>query len=150
MSQWMTYSSSTSAVTSPADTGDWFQLRNGAAVTVEILEIQVFQHVETTLVMNALELRRGTGGAGGTGMTEDEWQTLGTTPLATAFSLPTTDVGTADLTLTYGWNILQPFVWLPTPEIYLHLKPSDHLGIAAVVADSIAGVGCNIIWRELR
>ena len=150
MSQVFKYVTSTSGVTSLADTGDWFQLRNGASCIVEILEIRVFQHVETDIQLNGIRLARGVGGAAGTGLTEYDYDVNNPAPVATAFSLPTTDVGTLDLEIRCGWNILQEFVWLPTPEIQIILHASDHLGIAPIVADAIAGVGCSITWQERR
>lgn len=151
MSQAYKYTSGADLLTTLADLGDWGQLRNGASCIVEVLEIQVFQVIETTLDMNGIRLVVGTVGSGGTDESNDKYQTDGPAAIADFFTLPTVDVSTPILELFQGWNILQPFVWLPTPETQLILSPSQALGIRPVKADAItSGVGINIIWQEYR
>lgn len=132
---------------SVTDTGDFIQLRNSTGVTCEILEVRVWQTSDTTLAMNAIRMRRGANGAAGTELTERELDVAGAAPVATAFSLPTTDVNSDDLDIHCGWNILQEFVWLPTPEFQIHLAASDHFGVSLLIADTLT-IGANIIWRE--
>jgi hypothetical protein len=132
---------------SVTDTGDFIQLRGAAGVRIEVLEIRVSQTSDTTIAMNTIRLHRGTGGAAGTGLTEREWDIAGAAPAATGFSLPTTDVGTLDLDVHCGWNILQEFVWLPTPEFPLVLAASDHLGVSLLAADTLT-MNASILWAE--
>ncbi len=130
------------------DTGDFLQLRGAAGVICIVKEIRVWQESDTALAMNTIRIQRGTGGAAGTGLTERENDIAGAAPLATAFSLPTTDVGTLDLDVHCGWNILQEFVWLPTPEFQIHLAASDHIGVSLRVADTLT-IGASIWWTEM-
>jgi hypothetical protein len=130
------------------DTGDFLQLRGAAGAIVEILEIRVSQTSDTTLAMNAISIQRGTAGSGGAARSEYEYDTAGPTALVTAFSLATVDVGSVDLAVVAGWNILQEFVWLPTPEMQLHLAASDHLGISLLNADTLT-VNAQVTWREI-
>lgn len=130
------------------DTGDFLQLRNGAGVICRIHEIRVWQESDTTLAMNTVRIQRGVGGSAGTGTSEDEMDIVSPASAATAFTLPTTDVGTLDLTIQCGWNILQEFVWLPTPDIQIHLAASDELGLSLRVADTLT-IGASIWWEEI-
>lgn len=132
---------------SVSDTGDFFQLRNAAAVVCYILEIRVWQTSDTDLAMNGIKFHRGASGAGGTGLTEYEWDVSGIAASATAFSLPTSDVSADDLDLRYGWNILQELVLLPPPNLSWRLAASDDMGLALVNADTLT-VGCTVIWEE--
>ncbi len=135
------------------DTGDMFQLRNGASVVTLIKEIRVFQESDTALAMNALTITRGAGGTSGTALTEHEFDIADAAAGATAFSDDSAStaigvsVGTADWQVFFGWNILQEFVWLPTPETQLWLANSDHLGVALRVSDTLT-CGFSIVWEE--
>ncbi len=132
---------------SVTDTGDFLQLRNTTAVTCKIKEIRVWQTSDTTLAMNGIQISRGDSGAAGSDVTNHEWDIGGPAAVADAFSLATTDVTTLDLDIRCGWNILQEFVWLPTPEFQIHLAESDHLGVHLVGTDSLT-MGWTIIWEE--
>jgi len=129
------------------DNGDFLQLRNTTAIRIEVLEIVVYQTSDVTLAMKALRFQRGVGGSGGTALTEREWDVAGQAPAGACFSLPTVDVGTLDLDVHRGWNILQEYVWLPTPAFPLILKPSDHLGIS-LRDNTTLTIGCGILWQE--
>lgn len=133
---------------SVTDAGDFLQLRNASDQLVVIHEIRVFQEPATpTLVLNGVNIRRGINGA--VGSSHSEWLIgkSGAAAGAAAFSLPTTDVDTADLDFFFGWNLLQEWVYLPTPETRIHLANSDHLGVA-LNADATATIGWLIIWEE--
>lgn len=133
-------------------TGDVFQLRNGSTRRVEILEIRMGQTTLTDLEQLAIALNRGSGGAGGSALTERAF--LSTMPTATATAHSdntdfTTDVGTLDFDYGDVWNILQNYVWLPTPEIKIVLEASDHFAIALDTGPSAAiSLTVNVIWRE--
>lgn len=147
MGQTYTYQAGTNSI-AVTDTGDFFQLRNGTNALVELKSIRVFQTSDTTLAMNAVNIIRGDTGAGGVAMVEHEYGNItGPTAVAAALSLATTDVTNADLSFWGGWNILQEFVWLPTPELQIELVRSDHLGLALAVADTLT-IGVNVIWDE--
>lgn len=133
---------------SVTDNGDFIQLRMGSTTKAQILEIRVWQESDLTITaMHTLRIQRGAGGAVGSALTEREYDIAGAGPVATAFSLPTTDVGTLDFDLHAGWNILQEFVWLPTPELQLPLAASDHLGVSLRVNDTLT-IGASITWVE--
>jgi len=130
------------------DTGDFFQLRNAASMTSRILEIRVWQTSDTTLAINDVRFRVGSGaGSGGSGLTERS-NVLGMkAPSAAAFSLPTGDVTTFIQTVSCGWAITTPFVWLPTPEFQLEIPASHSLGISLETADTLT-IGCGVWWKE--
>lgn len=132
---------------SVTDTGDFLQLRSTTGVICEVLEIRCWQTSDTTLAMNGIQISRGASGAAGSDVTNHEWDIAGPGAVADAFSLATTDVDTLDLDIRCGWNILQEFVWLPTPEFQIHLAASDHLGVHLVNTDSLT-MGWTIVWRE--
>jgi hypothetical protein len=133
---------------SVTDDGDFFQLRSVANVLIIIHEIRVYQTSDTTLAMNGIEFNRGTGGAAGNALTENKWNIGNPTVLGTAFSLATTDVGSIDLTMSLGWNILQEFLWLPTPQFRIELAAADHFGISLVNTDTLT-IGGNVVWEEI-
>lgn len=140
------YMASASAL-AVVDGGDFFQLRNTTARSVLIHAVHVSQTSDLSITaMQFVNIRRGVGGLAGTGLDEWENDVSGVAAGATAFSLPTTDVGTADWDAFFGWNILQEFVWLPTPEMRLKLKASDHLGIA-IISDTLT-VNVTVFWEE--
>ena len=134
---------------SVSDNGDFFQLRNGATSIVKILEFRAWQISDTALAMAAIRLDRGTGGAGGNAMTEYEWDSGGPASSVTTFNLATTDANSAGQTLAYagGWNILQEFVFLPTPEFQLYLSPGTNLGASLEAADTLE-IGFSCVWQE--
>lgn len=129
------------------DDGDFLQLRNGASTVVEIHEVRVFQTSDLALNPNGINFRRGVGGAGGA--THTEWKYDVSSPDAgiAALDLATTDVGTVDLHLVFGWNLLQEFVWLATPQQRIWLAASDHFGVALSDDDTLT-MGWFIHWEE--
>ena len=130
-----------------SDQGDFFQMRNTTGNRIEVLEIRVWQTSDTALAMNAIRIQRGVGGSGGNAVTERSWDAGGKSVAATCFDTCTGDVGTLDLDIHCGWNILQEFVWLPTPEFYLILQPSDHVGLSLLISDSLT-MGASMLWQE--
>lgn len=134
-------------ITLLADTGDFFALVGGAT-PYRVLECRVWQRGQTTIAMETVRLRRGTGSAGGTALTtEAEYTTAGPAPVSQAVSLPTTDV-TSDWEYRIGWNLLQEVVWLPIPELWLPMKANDDFAIAQDSGTAHTGVGCTVVWEE--
>lgn len=135
---------------SVSDAGDFLQLRNPGGVICLVKEIRVWQTSDTALAMNAVRFNRGAGGAAGASAppTAREMDIAGASAVATAHSLPTTDVSSLDLDVHVGWNILQEMVWLATPELEIHLAASDHLGISLLTADTLT-IGASIFWQEI-
>ena len=100
--------------------------------------------------MNAIRMRRGTTGTVGGGVvTEEKWDEGGLAVSAVeAVSLPTGDVATITLGYTRGWNILQEFVFLPTPEFPMILRGSaEKLGVSLLNNDTLT-LGWGILWQE--
>jgi len=128
------------------DTGDFIQIRNGSDTRIEVIEVRVWQTSDTALAMNAVRLHRGVSGAAGTGLTEREWDNQSGTLGVTGFSMPTTDVGTLSLDIHSGWNILQEWIWLPTPEMPLILMNNEMLGVSLLIADTLT-IGVSITWQ---
>jgi len=132
-----------------ADAGDFFHLRRAAGVAALIHEIRVWQRGSNTLAMGEFTLRRGTtAGSGGTGLTEQEYDTGGTNPAWTAFSLPTTDITVLDLQVGLGFNNLQQAVWLPTPKIQIPLRAGHDFGIGQEGGIAHTNVGVQVSWEE--
>lgn len=132
---------------SVTDTGDFLQIRNAANTVVEVHEIRAFQTSDVLIAPNGIEIRRGVGGAGGVAHTEWEYDTTDTNAVVVAVDQATTDVGTVDLELVFGWNALQEFVWLATPQQRIWMAESDHLGVALSNADTLT-MGWFIHWEE--
>ena len=128
---------------------DIIQMRNGTGETAEILAIQIFQTTETAIAnaMNGLRLNRGAGGATGGTMTVRKMFVGDAASGMTVVSAPGTSVGTLDLDELAGWNVLQPFVWLPTPDFQIFLAASDHFGISLEITDTLTVRG-SIWWKE--
>ena len=115
-----------------------------------MLEVEIFQRGTTTLTMETILLHRGTASAGGTGVTEYEFQTTSPSPTTLGFSLPTTDVGSATETwqLRRGFNLLQEAVHLPIPDLWVPVAASVDFGIAQMTGTAHTGVGVSITWAE--
>lgn len=133
--------------------GDIFQLRNSTSRTLRIIEIRIGQTNITALENLAVQLVRGTGGSTGTALTEYEWNVDGPAATATAASRATsfgTEVDSGGVDLDYGavWNILQEFVWLPTPDLELIIPPSFDLGIGISVPNASTSINVNVVWQE--
>lgn len=142
------YTATAENLTLLADTGDIFNLQ-GATHAGRIVEVRVWQRGSTTLVMDTITMRRGViGTPGGGTLTERLWDVSDTSPAFTAYSLPTDDVGTIDWEYSIGWNLLQEAVWLPTPELQLHLKLDDDFGIYTQASTAHTGVGVTVTWIE--
>jgi len=143
---WNTIISNISAAT------QFFQLRGDTTGSAaEILEIIVFQTGATALdAMNGIHIERGTGGTTGAAQTEDEWMIDGpaanfaAADVGSAFGV---QVGTVDWNYRRGWNFLQEFVWLPTPEVQIWLKESDDLALSLIISDTLT-IGYSITWVE--
>ena len=133
---------------SVTDNGDFLQLRNTTNSLALIHEIRVSQTSTTTLAMNVIRITRGSGGAAGTALTEREYDTAGQTPVVAAFSLPTTDVGSADFIYAGGWNVLQEWVYLPPPEHRIPLKSSQHLSVSLLNSATFT-IHCQAVWEEI-
>ena len=136
------------------DTGDFFQLRAVGVIAV-IHEVRVWQENLVTLELNTIVMGRDStgGGAAGSALTEREFSPSTTAPASTTHSLPTTDVDAGTLTwdLHCGWNILQEFVWLPTPAMRVAVYPDDDFGISLRVAPSGSQTtGVSVIWEEFQ
>lgn len=144
---WHRYAATAENLTLVADTGDFFQLVGGSTPW-RLLEVRVFQRGTTTLTMEVVRLHRGTGGSGGTALTEYEYRTAGPASTIAAASLPTTDVSTDDWEYHLGWNMLQEAVFLPIPELWVPMKANDDLGIAQLTGTAHTGVGVTAVWEE--
>lgn len=144
-----TYSLSVNGLT-VTNANNFFQLRNGSTRRIEILEIRVFQTSDTALAMNAIQLERGSGGAGGTAVTEYEEDVSLGSPIAQGFSNATAfsaEVGTLDMVKNIGWNVLQELVWVPPPKYPFILLADDDLGVSLLNSDSLT-MGVSITWEE--
>lgn len=135
------------------DAGDFFSLSDAAANAARIIEVRVWQRGTTTLTMDTLRFLRTVGGspAGGTGLSEREWDVSGAVAGRAALSLPTTDIetgGTLDWEYRVGWNLLQEMVWLPTPELQLHLASTAEFAIQTETGTAHTGVGYSVTWIE--
>ena len=136
---------------SVVDTGDMFQMRMPATRKATVLSIRMWQTSVVDLFMNLVRIRRGVGGAGGNAVVEQEYDTESAAPGAVVVDLPTTDVGTIDWEFNDGHNILQPFIWLPTPAEQLIVMPSDHIGVSWGTTNGMpftSSAGFCIIWEE--
>ena len=143
-----THTASFTGISSAADATDVFALIGGTGAIAHILEIRIWQIALTAVTNEEIIIVRGTGGATGVGVTEyDYW--AGDTPILTAVSNPGTDVATGiDLEIRAGWNVLQPFVWLPTPQLQIPMKEDDDLGISFLSTTVYTTLGCQITWEE--
>ncbi len=127
---------------------DILQLRNSTTMKAYIHEIRVWQTSDTVLNMNAIRIRKGTGGATGTATTVNKFDPSDGNSSVTGFSLPGTNVGTFTFDLHAGWNILQEFIWIPTPKMQLFIGLSTHLSISLLIADALT-MGVNVVWEEM-
>jgi len=135
-----------------SDAGDFIQLRGGASRKCIIKEIKVWQDSATTLAMETVRIHRGTGaGNAGVALTVRSVDITSAAAVATSFRLPTADVSTLDLDIHDGWNILQAYVWLPTPEIEIEVTAGQDLGISILngPGTTITKVGASIFWEEI-
>ena len=130
---------------------DILQLRGAVTVNCLIHEIRLWQTSDTTLAMNSVRIRRGSSGATGTDLSadEDKYVVAGASQAASAFSLPGSNVGSPSFDLHCGWNILQEFVWLPTPEIRLALHGVDMLSVSLLNTATLT-MGCSVTWEEFE
>lgn len=129
-------------------TNDIIQLRNTTDRAVLIHAVHVSQTSELTISqMHVINLRRGVSGATGDALNEWENDVSDTDAGVTAVSEPGTNVDTSDWDGLFGWNILQEFVWLPTPEMRLWLAASDHFAVALLNADTLT-MNATIFWEE--
>ena len=132
-----------------ADNGDFGVLTNGSGVFMFIHEIRIQQRDSPTLAMETIRITRGTaGGTGGTNETTYNYDILNPTAGGVLARLPTVDVSGSDLQLLVGWNLLQEFVWLPTPQMRLHMAISDRIGIGKLGTTSITGFSVQCTWEE--
>lgn len=131
-------------------TGDIFQIRNSSTDRrAEILEIRFGQTSLTDLELLTYAFNRGTNGAGGTPLTERPFLSDMPAAACEAATGAVTDVVVANLEYGGVWNVLQEFVWLPSPEIQIILEPGDDLGIAIETTPSGSmSTSCNVVWRE--
>lgn len=146
-SGWFRFSATAENLTLLGDTGDFFQLVGGSTPW-RLLEARIWQRGTTTLTMDTVRLHRGTGGAGGSALTEYEYATAGPAATVAALSLPTTDVSTDDWIYRIGWNLLQEVVYLPIPRLWTPFKANDDLGIAKETTTAHTGVGVTVVWEE--
>lgn len=142
------FSAAAENLTLLADSGDFFLLAGGSTPWL-LLEVRVFQRGTTTLTMDTILLHRGTGGAGGSALTEYEYRTAGPAATVAGTSLPTTDVSTDDWQYRMGWNMLSNDAhFLPTPELWVPFKANDDLGITRASTTAHTGVGVQVSWAE--
>lgn len=144
---WHKFSVSMENITLLADAGEFFALIGGANPWL-LLEVRVWQRGTTTLTVDTLIFRRGTGAAGGTGLTEYKYGTAGSVNTVTGVSLPTTDIVTVDWEYKMGWNLLQEAVFLPTPELWLPGQAADDFAITRSTTTAHTGVGVQASWAE--
>ena len=146
-SGWFRFSAGAENLTLLADAGDFFQLVGGA-LPWRLLEVRVWQRGAATLAMDTIIFKRGTGGAGGTALTEHEFTTAGPAAVVAGASLPTTDVTGVDWQYSMGWNRLQEAVFLPPPELWVPFKANDDLAITRATTTAYTGVGVQVVWEE--
>ena len=144
---WYRFSANAENLTLLADSGDFF-LMEGGSTPWRLLEVRVWQRGTTTLTMDTIRLHRGVGGGTGTALTEFEYTTAGPASVVQAQSLPTVDVGTDDWIYRGGWNLLQEWVFLPPPEMWVPFKANDDLGITRATTTAHTGVGVQVVWEE--
>lgn len=147
-----TYSSSFSGRTS-SGTNDFFQLRTpSSGYRLEVIELRLFQTSSTTLAMYAIQIARGTGTITNTGTatTIYEWDTGGQGGQGVGGTNQTTldNLGSLNLAYFVGWNILQEFVWLPTPKYPLIMRAGEKMSLSFITGANLSGLGGNIVWEE--
>lgn len=143
-----TYSVTATGLT-VSDTGDFFQLRAPTNRRGVITEIRVFQDGNTKVAMNSIRIVRGSAGfSGGTPLTQYRDDVVAGASSLDAYSLPTGDVTTFDLDIRRGWNILQEFVWMPTPSYQIMIGKSDAVGIRLLnTPASSLNIGFNVTFE---
>lgn len=134
-------------ITLAGDSGDFFQMVGGTTPWI-LLGVRVFQRGTTSLTMDSCLLHRGTGGSGGTPLTEFEYGTAGPAATVACASLPTVDVGADDWQWRGGFNLLQELVKLPIPALWVPFKANDDLGITRATTTAHTGVGVQVEWAE--
>ena len=144
---WHRFVCRVTGLTTLGDTGDFFSLIGGTTPW-RFIGLRVWQRGSTTLFMDAIRIHRGVaGGITGT-PTEHKYGTSGPVATVTASQLPTVDVGTDDLDVGVGWNILQEAVWMPTPKEWIPCQASDDIGIAKEGTTGHTLVGVTAVWEE--
>ena len=129
--------------------GQFFQLRNGSANTCLIHEVEFTQTSVTTPTRVIIRLLRGTGGTGGTALTEYRYDTAGQAPVAQGFSLTfTATVGSLDLIYDVGWDILGPMMFRPQPNDRIALKANDHFAMSLAQPTAMT-LSCRVVWEEI-
>lgn len=139
------YSSSGSSMTFAAST-DLFHLRGAVGVVCRIKEVRLFQVGSTTLAMTGVKFIRGTGaGAGASEFTDYKMNITDSAPSATV-NVPTGNVSSLDFNHHMGWNILQEFVWLATPELEIVVGATQDFAVQVFHAQTLGGF--TIFWEE--
>ncbi len=82
---------------------------------LKIHQVVVSQLTLIASELLSIKLHRGTGGSGGSALTEVPLNDGGATSGAVGVYSRTTQTTEADLVYTECWNVVQPFRWLPTP-----------------------------------
>lgn len=133
----------------PSFSNDFFQLRNPGGVRVELLELRVFQTGSTAIMNHSLLLLVGTGGSGGTALTEYEIDTVGSDAVATAHSNAggITSISTFTLMASLWWVNIHETVWFPTPSFPGLLRPGQQFAVA-IGTGQPTFVGISLVWEE--
>ena len=145
------YSANATGVTVTTVSGDNTFVLLGGGNQYVIHEIRVWQTGTTTLTMEEIIIERGIGAAigNGTGVTEYE-NDVDDNVQNTMYVWGTTSVEPTPITFEIrgGWNMLQEWVWLPTPDIQLFCQGTDDIGISFESTTAHTNVGCQITWQE--
>lgn len=130
-------------------TNEFLQMRNIANRSARIHSISVFQISTPSLAMNGIRLNRGTGGSGGTDRSSlvRKGDNVDTNAGIAPFELTSTPISSVDWDAFRGWNILQEYVWLPTPRMQIELAASNHFGLSLVTGATLT-IGLTVVWEE--
>ncbi len=136
-------------LTADADGTSALFVMTGGARAWRLLELTIFQVGTTTLTMEEVIIERGDTASGGTSQSVYSYNisdvaTTGVYSNATAITEATTITWQA----RRGWNMLQEFVWLPTPEIQLPVEVGDDVQVILGSSTAHTGIGVNVVWEE--
>jgi len=136
---------------------DLFEITAPADAVVRIHQIEFAQYTDTGDAQEeifSIKFKRGqtTSGSGGSSVTPALLQfgfpAAGSTVEANNTTIAST--GTISTLYSSAWNIRSPFLWLPTPEMRIHLSPSQRFTVENLTAptDSVTMNG-TIVFEEL-
>ena len=131
---------------------DLFEIVAASNVHVVLHEVRLLQITEEASEIVRLKFHRGTtsGSGGGTNPTPAPFDP-GTPAADTTVEINNTSQSTEGTILFLDhWNLVQPYIWLPTPEERIHIPGGGRLNIeledAPDASTTISGV---IVFEEL-